>query len=112
MMMTVRAGERLRYYLDATGEPDEDYYTGAARDGEPAGRWTGRGAAAVGLSGEVDRDADAGPLRAADRPARRPVRRARPRGARRRGSAARGGGTRPPTRRTQRLLAAEPHAAR
>jgi conjugative relaxase-like TrwC/TraI family protein len=52
-MITVRAGSDVRYYLGATTEPSENYYTGATRTGEPAGRWTGRGAAAVGLSGEV-----------------------------------------------------------
>jgi len=52
-MITVRTGSDFRYYLDATTEPSENYYTGATRAGEPAGRWFGRGAAAVGLSGEV-----------------------------------------------------------
>jgi conjugative relaxase-like TrwC/TraI family protein len=32
----------------------EGYYTGAIGDGEPPGRWSGTGAAALGLVGEVD----------------------------------------------------------
>lgn len=52
-MITIRTGNDFRYYLDATAEPTENYYTGGSRTGEPAGRWAGRGAAAAGLSGEV-----------------------------------------------------------
>src|SRR5690606_19357986 len=36
----------------ATGR--ENYYTGAVAAGEPPGRWNGRGAANLGLAGEVD----------------------------------------------------------
>ena len=52
-MISIRTGDDFRYYLAATTEPSENYYTGATRAGEPAGRWSGRGAEAVGLSGEV-----------------------------------------------------------
>jgi len=52
-MLTVRGGSDVRYYLDATTEPSDNYYTGASRAGDPAGRWSGRGAEALGLSGDV-----------------------------------------------------------
>ena len=52
-MLTVRGGSDVRYYLDATTEPSDNYYTGASRAGESTGRWSGRGAEALGLSGDV-----------------------------------------------------------
>ena len=46
--------QAARYLMEAVAEAHLDYY--AAR-GEAPGRWAGRGAAALGLSGEVTRDA-------------------------------------------------------
>ena len=56
-MISVSAGGDFRYYVDAAETPQENYYTQAVSDGEPAGRWFGRGAAALGLSGTVTADA-------------------------------------------------------
>jgi Ti-type conjugative transfer relaxase TraA len=42
-----------RYYTDAVARGQEDYYAGS---GEAPGEWYGSGAAAVGLSGQVDGD--------------------------------------------------------
>lgn len=53
LMLSLRTGDDFRYYLAATATPTENYYTGAVRAGEPAGRWSGRGSEHVGLSGEV-----------------------------------------------------------
>ena len=41
------------YYLDSVAGGADDYYSG---EGEAPGRWTGSGAAELGLSGEVERD--------------------------------------------------------
>ncbi|HEY3604705.1 MAG TPA: relaxase domain-containing protein, partial [Sporichthyaceae bacterium] len=53
-MMTIKPGHSVRYYTDATSEARENYYTGAAAEGEPPGRWYGTGAAQLGLAGLVD----------------------------------------------------------
>ena len=60
-MLRVRKGYDVDYYLDATAEGvarlvrgQDAYYTDAVAAGEPAGIWHGRGAAALGLVGEVD----------------------------------------------------------
>ncbi len=54
-MLNVQKGYDVDYYLDATAKGRETYYTDPAAVGsEPAGIWHGRGAAALGLSGEVD----------------------------------------------------------
>jgi hypothetical protein len=53
----VSTGGDFRYYLDVAGAPKESYYTSAVLDGEPAGRWSGRGAEVLGLSGEVSAEA-------------------------------------------------------
>ncbi len=53
-MMTVSSGHRAAYLTDQVGPGRENYYTGAVTAGEPPGRWQGRGAAALGLSGLVD----------------------------------------------------------
>src|SRR4051812_48109866 len=57
-MLTVRKGYDVDYYLDAVEQPRvqgfDAYYTDAVAAGEPPGLWYGRGAAALGLSGEVD----------------------------------------------------------
>jgi hypothetical protein len=58
--VTVATGFDVDYYLDQVGA---DYYLTAA--GEPPGVWAGRGAAALGLRGEVGGDqASAGVMRA------------------------------------------------
>jgi conjugative relaxase-like TrwC/TraI family protein len=49
----MRAGQQ-QYYKDAVARGLDEYYTGA---GELAGRWMGRGAHLLGLSGELDGDA-------------------------------------------------------
>jgi AAA domain/TrwC relaxase len=60
-MLRVRKGYDVDYYLDATAEGvaaavkgRDAYYTDAVAAGEPAGRWYGRGAEKLGLTGEVD----------------------------------------------------------
>lgn len=62
-MLTLRAGYGVGYYTSATGgDPSAgqgvDYYLSATAGGlgEPAGQWHGKGAAELGLSGEVDPD--------------------------------------------------------
>ncbi|MBB6571712.1 MobF family relaxase [Kribbella sandramycini] len=52
--MSVHAGHRADYLTGAVASGRENYYTGATAAGEPPGRWYGRGAAALGLRGEVD----------------------------------------------------------
>ncbi len=53
-MLTISPGHSVDYYLDAVATGREGYYTGAVAEGEPPGRWYGRGAEALGLSGLVD----------------------------------------------------------
>ncbi|MFC6156115.1 MobF family relaxase [Kribbella jiaozuonensis] len=53
-MMSVHAGHSAEYLTGAVAAGRENYYTGATAAGEPPGRWYGRGAAALGLHGEVD----------------------------------------------------------
>ncbi|MFG1818278.1 MobF family relaxase [Kribbella sp. NPDC049174] len=53
-MLSVRSGHRADYLTGAVATGRENYYTGAVAAGEPPGRWFGRGAEALGLSGEVD----------------------------------------------------------
>jgi hypothetical protein len=53
-VLTIKSGHSVRYYTDATTEARENYYTGAAAEGEPPGRWYGAGAAELGLSGLVE----------------------------------------------------------
>src|SRR5690348_12846412 len=53
-MLTMRKGYDVDYYLDATAQGRDAYYTDAVADGEPPGLWYGRGAEALGLRGEVD----------------------------------------------------------
>ncbi|TCO33022.1 conjugative relaxase-like TrwC/TraI family protein [Kribbella steppae] len=52
--MSVHAGHSADYLTGAVAAGRENYYTGATAAGEPPGRWYGRGAAALGLQGEVD----------------------------------------------------------
>jgi hypothetical protein len=54
LVLTIKSGHSVRYYTDATTEARENYYTGAAAEGEPPGRWYGSGAAELGLSGLVE----------------------------------------------------------
>ena len=54
-MLTLHAGYDIAYLTDAVGQGGADYYLSAAGPGgEPPGFWTGKGAAALGLAGEVD----------------------------------------------------------
>ncbi|GAA1531143.1 MobF family relaxase [Kribbella lupini] len=52
-MLTVSSGHSADYLTGAVAAGRENYYTGATAAGEPPGRWSGRGAEALGLSGEV-----------------------------------------------------------
>jgi conjugative relaxase-like TrwC/TraI family protein len=53
-MLTVSSGHSADYLTGAVASGRENYYTGAVTAGEPPGRWYGRGAEALGLSGLVD----------------------------------------------------------
>lgn len=53
-MLNMRTGHDVDYFTDAVAKGRDDYYTGATHAGEPPGRWYGKGADALGLSGEVD----------------------------------------------------------
>ena len=53
-MLTISSGHSADYLTGAVATGRENYYTGAVAAGEPPGRWYGRGAAALGLAGEVD----------------------------------------------------------
>ncbi|MDQ1248939.1 MAG: hypothetical protein QG597_3313, partial [Actinomycetota bacterium] len=53
-MITVAKATSASYYTDGDGGSGmESYYLDAVTEGEPAGRWVGRGAALLGLSGTV-----------------------------------------------------------
>jgi hypothetical protein len=53
-VLRIASGHSADYLLNAVASGRENYYTGAVAEGEPRGRWYGVGAAAMGLSGEVD----------------------------------------------------------
>ena len=53
-MLSVRSGHSAGYLTGAVAAGRENYYTGAVTAGEPPGRWSGRGAEALGLTGEVE----------------------------------------------------------
>ena len=53
-MLTISTGHGADYLINAVATGRENYYTGAVAAGEPPGRWYGRGAEALGLSGLVD----------------------------------------------------------
>lgn len=53
-VLTARTGYDVKYLTDEVAAGREAYYLDAAAEGEPPGLWFGRGAAALGLSGEVD----------------------------------------------------------
>ncbi|WP_406048299.1 MobF family relaxase [Kribbella sp. NBC_00889] len=52
--MSTRSGHRADYLTGQVATGRENYYTGAVAAGEPPGRWFGKGAEALGLTGEVD----------------------------------------------------------
>ena len=54
LVLTISSGHSASYLTEAVAAGRENYYTGAVTAGEPPGRWYGRGAAVLGLSGEVD----------------------------------------------------------
>src|SRR6266699_1414836 len=50
-MVTPRSGFDLEYYIDRVGEKTAGgYYLNAAQQGEPPGRWFGKGAEALGFA--------------------------------------------------------------
>jgi AAA domain-containing protein/TrwC relaxase len=53
-VLSVSPGHSPDYFLNAVATGRENYYTGAVAAGEPPGRWYGRGAESLGLTGEVD----------------------------------------------------------
>ncbi|WP_328304473.1 MobF family relaxase [Actinomycetospora sp. NBC_00405] len=53
-MLSIASGYSPDYLLHEVATGRESYYTGAVTDGEPPGRWWGRGAEKLGLSGLVD----------------------------------------------------------
>jgi len=53
-MLNVRVGHDTDYLTEAVAKGREGYYTGAVAAGEPPGLWYGKGAEALGLTGEVD----------------------------------------------------------
>ncbi|HEY3896038.1 MAG TPA: relaxase domain-containing protein, partial [Pseudonocardiaceae bacterium] len=55
-MLSYKSGHSIDYLTDAVATGRESYYTGATAAGEPPGRWYGAGAAALGLTGEVDHE--------------------------------------------------------
>ncbi|GAA5026116.1 MobF family relaxase [Actinopolymorpha pittospori] len=52
--MTVSSGHSAGYLTGAVAAGRENYYTGAVAAGEPPGRWWGKGAEKLGLTGLVD----------------------------------------------------------
>jgi len=55
-MLSISSGHSAGYLTGSVGAGREDYYTGAVAEGEPPGTWHGKGAASLGLVGEVDPD--------------------------------------------------------
>lgn len=53
-MISISPGHAVDYLTGEVATGRENYYTGAVAAGEPPGFWSGRGAAALGLTGEVD----------------------------------------------------------
>ena len=54
VVLSIGSGHSASYLTDAVAAGRENYYTGAVAAGEPPGRWYGRGAERLGLSGLVD----------------------------------------------------------
>lgn len=55
-MLSIASGHSAGYLTGSVGQGRESYYTGAVDSGEPPGYWSGAGAQALGLSGEVDHE--------------------------------------------------------
>ncbi|MGH3790328.1 MAG: MobF family relaxase [Pseudonocardiaceae bacterium] len=55
-MLSYYSGHSIDYLTGAVAAGRESYYTGAVAAGEPPGRWWGRGAGRLGLTGTVDHD--------------------------------------------------------
>jgi len=53
-VLSLSSGHSADYLTGAVAAGRESYYTGAVAAGEPPGRWYGRGAEHLGLTGEVD----------------------------------------------------------
>jgi conjugative relaxase-like TrwC/TraI family protein len=53
-VLSVQSGHSADYLTGSVATGRENYYTGAVAAGEPPGRWSGKGAEALGLAGEVD----------------------------------------------------------
>src|SRR3712207_3691407 len=53
-VLRISGGYSPEYLLKEVATGRESYYTGAVAEGEPPGRWWGRGAEKLGLSGLVD----------------------------------------------------------
>ncbi|MFB9745477.1 MobF family relaxase [Pseudonocardia sulfidoxydans] len=54
VVLTVSSGYSPEYLLNEVATGRENYYTGAVTEGETPGRWWGRGAEQLGLTGLVD----------------------------------------------------------
>jgi conjugative relaxase-like TrwC/TraI family protein len=55
-VLSFSIGHSIDYLTDQVAAGREAYYSDAVAAGEPPGRWSGLGAVALGLSGEVDTD--------------------------------------------------------
>jgi conjugative relaxase-like TrwC/TraI family protein len=55
-MLSISSGHSAEYLTGQVAQGRENYYLDATTAGEPPGRWSGTGAAALGLVGEVDND--------------------------------------------------------
>lgn len=55
-MLSFYSGHSIDYLTGAVAAGRESYYTGAVAAGEPPGRWWGRGAQTLGLTGLVDNE--------------------------------------------------------
>jgi len=53
-VLTISSGHSASYLTGAVASGRENYYTGAVAAGEPPGRWHGKGAEALGLTGLVN----------------------------------------------------------
>jgi hypothetical protein len=54
VVLTISPGHSVRYLTKEVAQGRENYYTGAVAEGEPPGRWYGRGVEKLGLRGLVD----------------------------------------------------------
>lgn len=53
-MLSIATGHDIGYLTSQVAQAREGYYADAVLEGEPPGRWHGAGAAALGLTGDVD----------------------------------------------------------